>query len=407
MGFRVKQECPQCGGPVELDEADHILQCPYCDVKSFLYSKGPFRFLLPPKNTHGEIIHVPYLRFRGVAYSCQIDKIGHRILDITQLGIPLKRFPISLGLRPQAMKMRFVTSKTDGAFFKCLLKTSDMLKRASKQAFRGISNAIFHEAFLGEATNMIYLPLYKEKGRLFDAITQRPLARLPSNPAKFEAITDPKPSWQLSFLATLCPKCGWNMEGEKDSVILICRNCQSAWAARREKFVPVDYAVNSGNSSTAVYLPFWKMTARLEGIGIDTYADFISVTRQPRTVKAAWKEQPMQFWTPAFKIRPKIFLRLCGRLTLGRPDSQDQKTFPDHLHPVTLPLSEAIQAIKVVLAGIAVNKKDIVPQIPKTRVSVQKASLVYLPFRRGSHELIEDQTEACINRKALEFGRYL
>ena len=119
MGFLVKQECPQCGGPVELDETDHILQCPYCDVKSFLFSEGPFRFVLPHKTQNKEILYVPYLRFRGVVYACQARRVSYRIMDITRLAVPIKRFPISLGLRPQAMKMRFVSQKTQGSFLKC------------------------------------------------------------------------------------------------------------------------------------------------------------------------------------------------------------------------------------------------------------------------------------------------
>ena len=82
MGFLVKQECPQCGGPVELDETDHILQCPYCDVRSFLFSKGAFRFVLPHKTRNKEILYVPYLRFRGVVYACQARRVSYRIMTV-------------------------------------------------------------------------------------------------------------------------------------------------------------------------------------------------------------------------------------------------------------------------------------------------------------------------------------
>ena len=115
MGLLVKQECPQCGGPVELDETDRILQCPYCDVKSFLFSEGPFRFVLPHQAQNKKILYVPYLRFRGVVYACQARRVNYRIMDITRLAVPIKRFPISLGLRPQAMKMRFVIQETKGS----------------------------------------------------------------------------------------------------------------------------------------------------------------------------------------------------------------------------------------------------------------------------------------------------
>ena len=242
MGFLVKQECPQCGGPVELDETDHILQCPYCDVKSFLFSSEPFRFVLPHKTRNKEILYVPYLRFRGVVYMCSARKVSHKIMDITQLAVPLKRFPISLGLRPQAMKMSFVSQDTEGAFFKCFLKTSDMLARTEKQSSTAVSDEIFHRAYVGEAINLIYLPLYVEKGALFDAITLTPVARLPRDREKFSSITENVPAWHLTFLATLCPRCGWNLEGDKNSVVLTCGNCQTAWEAQRGRFVSVRFS---------------------------------------------------------------------------------------------------------------------------------------------------------------------
>ena len=408
MAFLVKQECPQCGGPVELEETDHILQCPYCDVKSFLFSNEPFRFVLPHNTKNQKILYVPYLRFRGVCYACQARSVKYRILDITRLALPLKRFPVSLGLRPQAMKMRFLSYATEGSFLKCFLNTSEMLANAEKQFLAAIREDIFHKAYVGEAVNLIYLPLFLQEGALFDAITQRPVARLPRDREKFSSITENVPPWQLTFLATLCPRCGWNMEGEKDSVVLTCPNCQTAWEAERGKFVSVDFFSVLSDDPDLTYLPFWKMSVRTEGINIDTFADFITITNQPKVVQKSWHQKDMAFWAPAFKIRPKLFLFISRCLTLASEDFEGQETLPDQLrHPVTLPVAEAIQAIKVTLADATVNKKDIVPRLPDISTSVKGATLVYLPFRKTGHEMIEIQTGLAINRKSLEFGRYL
>ncbi len=408
MGFLVKQECPQCGGPVELDETDHILQCPYCDVKSFLFSSEPFRFVLPHKTRNKEILYVPYLRFRGVVYMCRARKVSHKIMDITQLAVPLKRFPVSLGLRPQAMKMSFVSQDTEGAFFKCFLKTSDMLARTEKQSSTAVSDEIFHRAYVGEAINLIYLPLYVEKGALFDAITHTPVARLPRDREKFSSITENVPSWNLTFLATLCPRCGWNLEGEKDSVVLTCGNCQTAWEAQRGRFVSVDFRVVSDHQQGISYLPFWQMSVRAEGVAIDSFADFMRVTNQPKVIQKKWEDQGMDFWAPAFKIRPKLFLIISSRLTLAQKQSKGKKEFPNQIrHPVTLPLSEAIQGIKVTLAASTVNKKDILPRLPEINMAVKKATLVYLPFEHTAHDMIQTHTGLAINKKSLEFGRYL
>ncbi len=409
MGLLVKQECPQCGGPVELDETDHILQCPYCDVKSFLFSNEPFRFVLPHKTRNKEILYVPYLRFRGVVYACHAHKVNYRIIDITRLAVPLKRFPISLGLRPQAMKMNFVSRETQGAFLKCFLKTSEMLARVETQSSAAISDEIFHRAYVGEAINLIYLPLYVEKGALFDAITHHPVAQLPRDRKKFSSITENISPWKLTFLATLCPRCGWNLEGQKDSVVLTCSNCQTAWEAQRGRFISVDFRVVSGDLPNVTYLPFWKMSVRTEGMAINSFADFIRITNQPRVVQKSWHDRGMTFWAPAFKIRPKLFLAISRQLTLAQENLESGKDLlPDQTrHPVTLPLAEAIQGIKLTLAHSAVNKKEVLPKLPQINMAVKGATLMYLPFRQTVHEMIQPHTGLAINKKSLELGRYL
>ena len=284
------------------------------------------------------------------------------------------------------------------------------MPKRKKQFLAAIREDIFHKAYVGEAVNLIYiLPLYFEKGALFDG--HHPTARGTSSqgPGKiFIHERKTSPPWQLTFLATLCPRCGWNMEGEKDSVVLTCPNCQTAWEAERGRFVPVEFFSVLNDAPDLTYLPFWKMSVRTEGININTFADFIRITNQPKVVQESWHHKDMAFWAPAFKIRPKLFLFISRCLTLAHEDFEGQKMFPEPLrHPVTLPVAEAIQTIKVTLADATVNKKDIVPGLSGISPSVKGVTLAYLPFRKTGHDMIQLQTGLAINRKSLEFGRYL
>jgi len=116
----------------------------------------------------------------------------------------------------------------------------------------------------------------------------------------------------------------------------------------------------------------------------------------------------MAFWSPAFKIRPNRFLHLSRQLTLVQPQMKLEGKLPEkNLGPVTLPLSEAIQGIPITIAGSAVNKKKITPMLPYLRLAIKGASLVYLPFHETAHEMIQMQTQVSINKKSLEFGRFL
>ena len=131
MGFTVEQDCPQCGGAIDLDETDRILRCPYCGTENFLYTPDHFRFVLPHNSPDKEITYAPYLRFKGNVYFCMDLDIGHRVVDITHTGVSLNGLPSSLGLRPQAMKMKFFSQSTQGSFLKFSLKATDIVSKAA------------------------------------------------------------------------------------------------------------------------------------------------------------------------------------------------------------------------------------------------------------------------------------
>jgi predicted RNA-binding Zn-ribbon protein involved in translation (DUF1610 family) len=405
VGFTVEQECPQCGAPIGLEETDHLLQCPYCQVKSFLFAPDYFRLVLPHKAHDKEIIYAPYLRFKGNTYACQGQTIGHRIVDITHLGTPVKGLPISLGLRPQAMKMRFVTQDTAGSFLRCSLGVDDVLARAGKRTSG--SGRLFHRAYIGETVSLIYLPLFVHKETLFDAIINRPIVKLTQG-EDILGSADNHPRWRLTFMSTLCPQCGWNLEGERDSVVLTCNNCNTAWEASEGRFVRVGFGVVPGQGEKTMYLPFWKIAARADGIGINSFADFIRLTNQPRVVQKDWENQDMSYWCPAFKIRPKIFLRLLSQLTISQKDFKTKETIPKKdLYPVTMPQSEAAQSLKLTLANSALTKRNTFPLLPQVNFAIKDSTLVYLPFTDKGHDMVQQDIRVSINKRALEYGRYL
>lgn len=93
MAYTVEQECPQCGAPIELEETDRLLECPYCRVKSFLHAPGYLQLVLPHKAPDKEILYAPYLRFKGNVYLCHGNTINHHIVDVTHLGAPVRGLP--------------------------------------------------------------------------------------------------------------------------------------------------------------------------------------------------------------------------------------------------------------------------------------------------------------------------
>jgi predicted RNA-binding Zn-ribbon protein involved in translation (DUF1610 family) len=409
MSFAVEQECPQCGAPIALEETDHLIICPYCNIKNYLFAQDYFRFVLPPKAPNRDILYAPYMRFKGEAFLCEGTTIDHSIVDLTYQGSSYTQLPISLGVRPQAMKMRFVTPDVRGCFLPCSLKPPDVLANVGKRTAALAPSNIFHRAYIGEAFSLIFLPLFVQGDRIFDAVINKPIVQLPDDAVFPPPGGNERPSWRITFMATICPHCGGDLEGERDSVVLNCGNCDTAWEAAEGRLIQVDCQVVPGKESELRYLPFWQLRVRDEGLGINTYADFIRITKQPLVMQRAWEDRELSFWIPAFKIQPKVFLRLASLMTILQQASikMEERIPRKNLYPVTLPRGEAAQSLKITLANSAMEKRELFPLLPQCDFAIPQSSLIYLPFRSLGPDIIHEETGISINKNTLKYGRYL
>jgi hypothetical protein len=354
------------------------------------------------------MIYAPYMRFKGNIFFCQGNKTDFRFVDVTQIGTPISGVARSLGFRPQAMPLKFLDPAENGTFLKLSLPESELLNKVSRLGQNSLQNQIHHRAYIGDATSLIYLPLYMYQNKLYDAVTNDPVAPLESGLGLNPKVIEDKLSWRLNILATICPVCGWNLDGEKDSVVLICRHCSKAWEAAQGRLSMVEHVIIPDIGRNLTYLPFWKMTVSTSGLPIKTFADFLKFARQPRVIFDEWENEPMNFWSPAFKIRPKLFLDLLRKTTIAQPShSFSEPLERKRLFPVTLPSSEAAQTFKLTLAASSIKKNDVFPLLPRARFKVEKLTLAYLAFLDNGHEMVQPCSQITINKNALNFGRYL
>ena len=408
MDIRFQHECPQCGAPIELKESERFLQCDFCGVRNYLCSFNHFHFTLPHSAPGKELLYAPYMRYKGNVFFCQGVKTDYRFVDVTQLGAPLTGAPRSLGFRPQAMPLKLIDPTAQGAFIKPSLPQSTLLSKVSQIGQMSAHKDLHHRAYIGDITSLIYLPLYVYQNKLYDAVINEPIAPLPSGLELNPDLIQDKPPWRLTVLATICPVCGWNLEGEKDSVVLICRHCGKAWEAADGRLSLVDHVVIPDIGTNLTFLPFWKMTVSASGLPLKTFADFLKIARQPRVVFDEWENEPMSFWSPAFKIRPKLFLDLLRNTTIAQPTYSHSETLErKRLFPVTLPSSEAAQTFKLTLAAASIKKNDVFPLLPRVRFNLEKLTLAYLAFMDNGHEMVQPCSQLTINKNALNFGRYL
>jgi uncharacterized protein YbaR (Trm112 family) len=405
--WQIDHQCPQCGAHVTLDETDHLLLCPYCRTKLYLFADNHFIYYIPaPEAISRDVIYMPYWRMKGFIFSVLTQEVTSRFFDTNLLALDVKGIPISLGLRPQVFKLRFASPDIGGRFLDPGISAQTVMQRLNVG-----SPAAFYQAFIGEMVSLIYSPMYLKNDVIYDAILKRPLCRLKTEDVSGILASSDLRNLQFRFLQTLCPECGWDTQGERNAQILICRNCDSAWTfqATGAKKVPFSIMTYTGiDTAVTCYLPFWRMKARIEGIVLNSYADMIRVGNLPKAITADFERMPFNFWSPAFKINPALFLRWSKQMTVYQPEGKSTGAFPEvSIHPVTLPISEAQESIIVTLASLINDKRRLFPVLSQIRITLDEFLLVYHPFFISRNELVHAKIGLTIDRNALEFGMQL
>ena len=79
---------------------------------------------------------------------------------MSRLAVPVMGMPFSLGVRPQALKLKFVAPETAGTFFKPCLTLQDAVSGIEEQLNACSTAPRFHQAYIGEAASLIYAPVF-------------------------------------------------------------------------------------------------------------------------------------------------------------------------------------------------------------------------------------------------------
>ena len=97
--FQIEQQCPQCGAPIILDEADRILSCKFCRTRVYLATEDIFHFYIPPAEGISEPIYfIPYWRIKGLSYTIEekdLNKDYHGPLLSYSISSTVKGMDIS------------------------------------------------------------------------------------------------------------------------------------------------------------------------------------------------------------------------------------------------------------------------------------------------------------------------
>ncbi len=436
--MQIEHQCPQCGGPVVLEETDRLLSCSFCKTKLCIQPQDYLRYYFTPSDPFLEdVLFIPYWRFRGIHFLCKTSKIEDRVIDKNFLAIDSEHFNPTLGIRPQSLKLKFVQPMENARFVqpktpfnRSLVGTKQtvtyemvtvhetrLVRRGNEGDYAEVPETrtelkeerIFHESFIADTTSLIYTPVYIRNGRYYDAILNEPLYRGPAvyEPLPYEALSG---SWKVGFLPTLCPNCGWDTIAERDSSVMFCKNCNSAWEAGENTLKRVDHAFviskKVPEGTPRRYLPFWRIRADMEGVKLGCYADLVRLGNLPKVIQSGWEEPPFYFWTPAFKMTPAVYRRMSKQFTITNFTGEMSDSAPDSpIHSANLPLKDAIESLVTIIADLGIKKKEVLPLLPDIKIKVREALLVLFPFAETNHECVQPDIRCGFMKNALEWGR--
>jgi hypothetical protein len=391
-----------------MDETDRLFACEFCRVKSYLVAEDVFRYMLPGNPPQSKnLIYFPYWRFKGMWFACDSNGVQHKFVDVSHQAVASPLFPASLGLRSQALKLKFVTPETAGRFLQPTQSFAQAAQNFENQLGKTSARPALYHAHIGETISLIYAPFYIEN-RIYDAVLNRPTTAALTEDFDIDQLPAESPNWRIHFISTLCPSCGWDLEGKRDSLLLLCKNCVSAWYPVGKKLKKIRFGKYLASDSAAIYLPFWRIRPEISGINLDNYVDLIKMANIPKVIQPGWEDIGFRFWVPAFKVRPRIFLQLSKNMTLSQLHHELNEELPDHRHhPITLPITEAIESLKVNIASFIKPKNMLIEILNEIGITIKNFVLVYVPFLEKHHEFIQPDLQLAINKNILAHSENL
>jgi predicted RNA-binding Zn-ribbon protein involved in translation (DUF1610 family) len=408
----IEHRCPQCGAPITLEETDRFFACPYCRVRICLTTGDFFRYYLPARDTApAETFYVPYWRIKGMIFSCDGDfEVRQSLLDATHSACNDPIYPESLGLRPQALKLRFAATDAGLSCMKSTLSFDEAFSKIQaglpvfQQAGRPVSP--FYRSFMGEKVSLVYAPFYVRGDVIFDAVLGEPV-RATSGAARVSSSQE-RIEWSLKVLPALCPDCGYDLDGGRESIALFCKNCNTVWCLAGAGLEKMPFSLIASADDDTHHLPFWRIKARIRGFTLESFGDLARLANLPRVIKREWESQPLFFWVPAFKVNAGLLLRLSRQMTIDQNNEEMEiDGVPSSPFPVTFPVHESTESLKTTISALIATKKRLWPVLKDLAVDPVESLLVYVPFRQQGEELVQPRFQLSVAINSLKYGEHL
>jgi hypothetical protein len=419
--WRALGTCPQCGGEVETIVGDPLIDCGYCRTASYaVCATGAYlSYRLPPAPEYAneEYFHLPYWRLRGLRYRLfegRDDAVVGNLIDKTAPATTLLPQSANLGIRPQATSL-YLTNWPTGSP-RADYTPGSILNEADLDSELEDGEGFLMSQLIGEKRVIIHAPYMLTEKNGHPVLRElfpdgHDYTVTPDEAANILALTAAAPNHPpMKFLSLVCPNCAHSLPHEHGAEILLCSQCATAWWPRGAKFKRMPFALLGAREAGDTLIPFWQIDFSAEEIGLKTRADLNRWTIPYRLVKPEWEDEGATMLVPGIKLPPRTFMRLAKTSTLfftgDHASPRLEKGVLDS-EPVRMPLSEAVEAIPLALAQMAMDKRKRIPLIASARIEVTRARLLFIPFTRQGRELRHRASGQAISTGALTRGANL
>ncbi len=341
------------------------------------------------------MVYVPYWRFKGLEFTLGDKRPGFRVIDHSHRAVKINDFPVSLGFRSQTQSLKFIQKEVAGSFL-----TPDITQKEIIGQISGSSEKKIH---IGEILSLIFMPFYRDKDRLIDGLSGKILEK-----SLILASDQKRPNVHHIVTPSLCPNCGWALKGRTTSLVLHCTHCERVWLIHRKKLNSIKFRVADIHEKTDILIPFWRFSIMFKNLELSTFAQLIKIANLSKVIRKSDETQRLYFYIPAFKINPKLFLRISKQTTLAQMAFLKMTALPkiDFL-PADLSLEEGFQAVFPLLMELCANKKETWAVLKTEQLKLTSFDLTYLGFQKAGSEYVQDTLCASLPVNSIRFGQKL
>ncbi len=337
-----------------------------------------------------------------------------RFVDTSFLAAKTPVMPPHLGLQARAFKLRLLSFAKKGRFLQPQFPLENFLSQLTDEQVTssdlqelGIP-VQFRQAFVGETISLVYTPIFFKAGAVYDGLGDRQLGWARESDFEIIPASGPEELRQVRFLPVICPYCGADLQGEKDTRVLLCRNCDRTWDYSRDKLKQTEFGIMKGKAEgSPFFLPFWRIRTRITGWHRHIQRPLTRSALGPGLSSAKESQAENSYWLPAFKLSPSVFLTVSKAASLRQPlEYSLLETLPKgQYYPVTLSWEQAVEGLNAVIADFLKTRP--LPKALSVTIEPLDHQLIFIPFHLQGNELVQEIMSVGISRTALHFGRFL